>query len=249
MSPSMLAWAQRYRQPIGWSIMPLVPRGKEPLVSWQKFQSQRATASQITAWWRTWPTANVGVITGAISRLVVVDLDGPEGLAQREKFPVTATVTTAHGVHLYFRHPGGGTVPNSVKTVLPGVDIRGDGGFVVGPPSIHETGAVYTWESMRITLAPLPEWIVTAEPVGEARTTKRHNETNPPSPAGANLIPEGQRRDHLWRLGRSRRALGAGPGVIEDMLRLENLERCDPPLFEDELRKLIREVIERPDRT
>jgi hypothetical protein len=244
----MLAWAQRYRQPIGWSIVPLVPRGKEPLVAWQKFQSQRATASQITAWWRTWPTANVGVITGAISRLVVVDLDGPEGLAQREKFPETAAVRTGRGLHLYYRHPMGSMVANRVG-LLPHVDVRGDGGFVVGPPSIHASGAVYTWESLTITLVPLPDWIVTAESVGEARTKKRHNETNPPSPAGANLIPEGQRRDHLWRLGRSRRALGAGPGVIEDMLRLENLERCDPPLFEDELRKLIREVIERPDRT
>jgi hypothetical protein len=235
-----------------WSTMPLLSKGKTPLVEWTKWQQQRATARQIEAWARTWRYANVGIITGAISNLVVVDLDGVEGLAALHKFPETARVRTAHGLHLYFGHPGG-LVPNSVKTVLPGVDIRGDAGYVVAPPSIHETGVVYAWirpERPLAGLPVLPAWVV------ESRVEARQEKAGPTTPAAAGaeaaptgyLIPKGQRWDTLWKLGRSRRQLGASRETIDAMLRTENFERCDPPLDEAELRRLIREVIERPDR-
>lgn len=182
---------------------------------------------------------------------MVVDLDGPEGLLSREKFPETAQVKTAHGLHLYFRHPGG-TVPNSVKKVLPGVDIRGDAGYVVAPPSIHESGVVYAWvrpERPLAGLPMLPDWVV--ESRGEARQ-ERASQTTPAAPGAAPtgyLIPKGQRWDYLWRLGRSRKQAGASAAVIDAMIRAENFERCDPPLEEKELHRLIQQVIERPDRT
>jgi putative DNA primase/helicase len=80
MHPSMGDFARRYRQQIGWSIIPLVPRDKDKrplLTTWKEWQTKRATALQIEAWWRRWPTANIGIVTGRISGLVVVDLDGP----------------------------------------------------------------------------------------------------------------------------------------------------------------------------
>ena len=88
------------------------------------------------------------------------------------------------------------------------------------------------------------------------RVEARQEKASPTTPAATGaeaapvgyLIPKGQRWDALWKLGRSRRQLGASPQTIENLIRAENFERCEPPLDEAELRRLIREVIERPDR-
>ena len=236
-----------------WSTMPIRAQGKIPLVDWTKWQTQRATSRQIEAWARTYNYANVGIITGTISNLVVVDLDGEEGLAQLDKFPVTAQVETAHGRHLYFRHSGG-LVPNSVKKILPGVDVRGDSGYVVAPPSIHESGTVYAWIKPARPLAKLPvlpEWVVQA--VGCDAKHDKQEASHTPTPRAAGpatdyLIPDGRRWDTLWRLGRARKLAGAGAEILEGMIRTENAERCDPPLEELEIRRLVHEVVTRPDR-
>jgi putative DNA primase/helicase len=106
-------------------------------------------AGQISTWWSKWPDANIGIATGAISGIVVIDIDGPQGLATLQEFvskhgplPHTATVRTARGWHRYFRIPAGKVIPCSTGT---GLDVRGDGGYVVAPPSVHATGAVYRW--------------------------------------------------------------------------------------------------------
>jgi hypothetical protein len=67
----------------GWSGIPIEGNGgrKKPLVKWQEFQERLATPEEVAGWWKKWPDANVGIVTGAISNLVVVDTDGPEGEA------------------------------------------------------------------------------------------------------------------------------------------------------------------------
>jgi hypothetical protein len=135
----------------GFSVIPLRARSKKPaLPSWKEYQSRRATEDEIRAWWHSSPQANVGVVTGAISGIVVLDIDGEEGIKSLALLPEsqllkTPTVKTGKGCHAYFRHPGG-SVRNFARK-LPGLDLRGDGGFVVAPPSIHESGAEYAfWE-------------------------------------------------------------------------------------------------------
>jgi hypothetical protein len=251
----MIEPAQDY-QANGWSVLPLKPRGKEPLVPWQKFQQHRATALQVMAWWNTWPEANVGVVTGTVSGLVVVDLDGEEGLGHAGRFPETMTARTGRGRHLYYAHPGGLVV--SRIGLLPHVDVRGDGGYVVAPPSVHPSGAVYAWAERTWDgpLTALPDWITTVEPVGatpqqgQEEASQRQKQNAPAAPDLAALPPvlEGHRRGHLWRLGRSLRAQGAGAQAIEAMMRAENADRCQPPLPEPELTTLIQQVRERPDR-
>ena len=108
-----------------------------------------ANSSQIEAWWSKWPGANIGIATGAISGIVVVDIDGAEGRATLQTlidahglFP-TPVVRTARGWHLFFKLPQSGiAIPCSAGN---GLDIRGDGGYVVAPPSIHISGHVYRW--------------------------------------------------------------------------------------------------------
>jgi len=111
---------------------------------------------QIADWWREWPTANVGIATGAISGIVVLDVDprhgGNESLDRLQSeggmLPITVTVCTGGGgFHFYFQHPGG-TIRNRTN-VRPGIDFRGDGGYVVAPPSNHASGDVYRFDEGR----------------------------------------------------------------------------------------------------
>jgi hypothetical protein len=118
----------------------------------------------IARWWRHWPSANIAVRTGADSGLVVIDVD-PEhgGLAaiadlQRRHgdLPLTPTVLTGSGGrHYWFAYPGL-AIPNSAGRLGPGVDVRGDGGYVITPPSLHPSGS-YRWEATP-SLAELPGW-------------------------------------------------------------------------------------------
>ena len=146
----------------GWSVIPLRPRDKTPLITWREYQERLPTRDEVQSWWACWPNANVGVVTGGVSGIVVLDLDGEEGEEEvrRRGVPRTPTVMTGKGWHLYFAHPGF-EVRNFARKA-PGLDLRGDGGYVVAPPSVHPSGAVYRWEANphEVPLAPLPDWLL-----------------------------------------------------------------------------------------
>lgn len=131
----------------GWSMLPIQPRGKTPLVSWAALQGCAAEEEVVRAWWKRWPDANVGVVTGPVSDIVVVDVDGAKGAASLKEaglaLPQTVSSATGRGWHVFFKHPGW-RVPSRAG-LLPGVDVRGDGGNVVAPPSVHASGRVYSW--------------------------------------------------------------------------------------------------------
>lgn len=149
---------------------PLCPApGKHTHGPWKERMRQVAGIEQIRRWWRRWPDANVGVVTGAVSGLVVLDVDprhgGGDSLAVLEGIhgviPHTVeSLTGGGGQHLYFRHPGT-VVP--CRSIAPGLDIKGDGGLVVSPPSTHISGRLYGWESGcapgETPLADLPPWL------------------------------------------------------------------------------------------
>lgn len=105
-------------------------------------------AEQVEAWWKQWPSANVGIATGAVSNLVVIDADGSEGIEAARQFlgdPFAyPCVQTGSGYHFYFLHPGV-EIRNSASRIAPHLDIRGDGGYCVAPPSTHVSGSTYHW--------------------------------------------------------------------------------------------------------
>lgn len=125
--------------------------GKHPRIKeWQRKASKDPQV--VREWWDRWPTANVCIATGAISGVIVLDVDprhgGTESRAALEAehgaLPKTWTSRTGGGgFHFFFRHPGH-EVTNKTN-LLPGIDIRGDGGFVVAPPSVHLSGKEYSW--------------------------------------------------------------------------------------------------------
>jgi len=143
----MLQWALRYRR-LGLSVIPLRVKGKEPLIPWIEFQQRLATEDEIRKWWNAVPNANIGIVTGSITRLCVVDLDGPEGLASASELGLTSGLRsgTGKGAHLWYKHPGT-NVQNAVRQ-YPGIDIRGDGGYVLAAPSIHPNSRRYRWLSV-----------------------------------------------------------------------------------------------------
>lgn len=129
-----------------------------------------ATTDQatISAWWKSNPLSNLGIATGAVSGLVILDVDPQHGGEQSLQlleacfFPLPDTLRVATGgggSHLYFRASAEGALPNKVGIAgLPGLDLRADGGYIVAPPSLHRCGDYYRWVSEG-PLAPLPYWL------------------------------------------------------------------------------------------
>lgn len=171
---------------MGFSLIPLKPREKTPLTGWRAYQNRRASRSDIEAWYKATPNANIGIVTGAISGLVVLDLDSADAIAEAERrgLPDTLMVRSGKGRHVYFRHPGCKTTNRA--GFLPGMDIRGDGGYIVGPGSIHPSGALYAWENPPglFEIAEMPDWLIAALNA-EPATEVARPELRPPSRASA----------------------------------------------------------------
>jgi hypothetical protein len=141
---------------------------KHPRVA-SGLKSATTDEEQIREWWARWPRANVAIRTGAISGLVVLDIDPQHDgertlgwlLGQHPDLGATRTIRTGSGGrHLYFAHPGGTIRNDAGKRLGPGLDIRGDGGYVIAPPSRHARGGVYRVEANGGIVPELPDWLV-----------------------------------------------------------------------------------------
>lgn len=209
--------------------------GKHPRTP-HGFKDATTDPATIERWWAEWPDANIGVATGTLSALVVLDLDKPEAaevLRQRGVNRETWRSATGRGEHWWFRHPGF-PIPNR-SGLFPGVDVRGDGGYVVVPPSRHRSGTVYRWLAKNGTgPAALPAGLLDVLQNGSARKRSLVTVANP--------IREGMRNDTLASLAGSMRRRGMSQEAIEAALLAENARRCDPPLPEDEARKIATSV-------
>lgn len=232
----------------GWSPIPLRPRDKRPLLPWEPYRHRRARPGELVAWRRRWPEANVGIVTGAVSGLVVLDIDPDKGgeasLAELEArfgpLPATLAVRTGGGGrHLWFRHPGE-PVPCAVG-LRPGIDVRGDGGYVVAPPSIHPSGRPYRFEEGSAgEPAPLPGWLLAL--LAEARPRPGH----PPGFWRRLLregLVEGERNTKLAALAGLLLRHGLEPGTVLELLQGWNLGRCRPPLPPEEVARIVASIV------
>lgn len=166
----------------GWAVVPLhtpgaegcscsqggcTSAGKHPRTPHGLHDASRQP-DQLWRWWHRWPDANLGIRTGRESGLIVLDVDprhgGEDSLAILEATysPLPETLT-AHsgggGQHRYFRHPGP-RLPNSTQAGgYAGLDVRADGGYIVAPPSLHQSGQPYRWQEAASPLAVLPNWL------------------------------------------------------------------------------------------
>jgi putative DNA primase/helicase len=252
-----LDYAQR-----GWSIVPLWPinedlscacgnrdcksPGKHPLGSLVSTGIKEATSDLaiISQWWAGWPDANVGIATGHVSGIAVLDIDGAIGQSSLDHLqsihhplPATLTAVTGKGWHHYFRHPGG-RLENSVGSLGSQLDVRADGGFVVGPPSRHVSGRRYSWSLPGATPQPMPEWLITA--IVQGHTPRRETLDDPGAP-----IQSGNRNSYLASLAGTMRRRGMIRHEILAALLAVN-DRCLPPLDECEVERIARSIGQYP---
>lgn len=129
---------------LGWSIVPIKSKSKIPLIEWRQYKNQIASEKEIIKWWSKFLDANIGIVTGQVSKLIVVDIDPRNGGSDKE-FKRTITVkskTGGGGFHFYFQYEDGISCLTGIKL---GIDIKADGGIVIAPPSLHESGVPYQW--------------------------------------------------------------------------------------------------------
>jgi hypothetical protein len=149
----------------------LLPTGpdKKPLTKWQEYQTERPTVNTYRKWADRFQNANPAVITGAVSGVVVLDIDDPAFFHKLAgDLPETPISKTPRGFHLWYRHPGY-HIPNSANRSL-SVDFRGDGGYIIVPPSIMHDGS-YSWVQSidDYDFDPLPNWVIDLFPTMKAK--------------------------------------------------------------------------------
>jgi hypothetical protein len=224
----------------GKSIIP-VGGDKKPLLNWQEYQTRRPTKDEVLRWFDDAPGANIAMPTGKLNGVVVIDCDSDD--ANRRFLEVcpdaskTLTAKTPRGFHYYFQHEEG--VRNDAgKKLGEGIDIRGDGGYVLIPPSVLDSGHGYSWNNLA-TSVQLPRPVADAiikvldQPSESGRDTTG-------VPDGA--IHKGGRNQHLTKVAGSQRRLGLNFDEILDVLTKINETRCIPPLRESELVTIARSV-------
>jgi len=141
-----------------WSVIPQKPN-KVPHVAWEKYQHELPTKEEVTDWFTQWPNAMIGIITGKISGITVIDIDtlgGKESVNALlpEDFRCPCVRTPRDGRHLYMAYSKS-LVTRSQD--LPGVDTKNEGGLITAPPSVHESGKAYEWiDAFNIRRVPLP---------------------------------------------------------------------------------------------
>lgn len=155
---------------MGWNVFPLTPNKKIPMPHSRGFKDATSDHTKIGKWWRETPNANIGIATGAASGLWVIDIDmknerdGLESLEEfvkshdpkAKKLNTKVVHTPSGGIHYYIKYDPERPVGNR-SNIVPGVDVRGDGGYVVAPPSITDIGQ-YQWEDVSVDVADGPDW-------------------------------------------------------------------------------------------
>lgn len=231
----------------GWRVLPCKPGRKEPLGHLVPHGLHDATTDEalIAGWWTEAPDANIGIATGSASGFFVVDIDVQHGgldswqqLIADVGLPDTIVVRTpSGGLHFYFEMPLDHTIRNSAGTFRPGIDVRGDGGYVIGPGSKTAAGC-YTWDGST-DIAPAPQWLIKliTDSTEHTKSTEVHDH---------DTIPDGRRNNTLCRLAGALRRDGLSVNALEAALLVENRRRCRPPLPDRDVQAIARSVARYP---
>lgn len=246
---TMRQWALHYAKK-GLAVFPLQPKSKIPATT-NGFKDATTDTDKVYDWWEKNPDYNIGIATGQPSGgLVVIDLDidedkGKNGYDvlkawQKEhgELPETwQSITGRGGYHLFYKSS---EKEGNRGGLYDGVDVRGDGGYIAAPPSLHPNGRRYEWEQS-LDEYPLAEVnsLVRAflHPPKEQQSQAKEHTTA--------TIPEGTRVDTLVKLVCSQMAKGLSDEAIRAAVRAENAVKCIPPLTDEELEKTVFPALKR----
>lgn len=232
-------------------VFPVWPQDKRPMTK-HGLKDAKKDPAAVEAFWRTKPNANIGVPTGMVSGIVVLDVDGEQGLDSLheledtiEELPTTLSVVTPRGgQHLYFEHPGNRNVQNSASLLGPALDVRGDGGYVLAPPSVGANGEKYVVDE-EVKMAPMPEWLLDLiderqKTISDAFKASDYRKVF----EGAH---PGQRNDLLFRFACSlirKHDVTTAAGIVHGM----NIAYLKPPLDDREVDSIIKSALKQKDR-
>ena len=266
----ILKAALEYRK-MGFSVIP-IKHDKKSYVKWERYQIERPDEKQIRQWWGKWPAAFIGIVTGEVSGVDVLDADSEKGRAAIEEFVgenfVTPISKTMKGFHYYFRHAPGLTTGTRVITDC---DLRTTGGYAIAPPSTDGNGRTYKWleglGASEVSPSPMPSFLFETLREGSALSGARPDNninrqntyikgvTEPAKNCLSQAVTpvttrnirfdEGHRDNSLFTVAN---ALTKG-GLTEDNIRivLQEIGRkiCEPPFPEKEIEAKIQSALKR----
>jgi hypothetical protein len=236
----------------GWQVFPLVPGQKVPHKDSKGVLTASTDKEKSKAWWTTHPKDNIGIACGERSDLFVVDIDPRHGgdktfealQAQHGAVPPTVFVKTGGGgTQIYFRHSAG--LRSGAGRLGVGVDHRGDGGYVVAPPSLHPSGDHYTffddYSPGQVALAEVPAWI---KLLLEKKDNVRPAAIEPEFYRDLFLrgAKDGERNDALVRMAGHLIRKQLDPFMVLEILKLWNEHKFTPPGDPDKLRGIVDRV-------
>jgi hypothetical protein len=236
MEQIALALAQK-----GWRVFPCSVAGKVPVTEHGHLDATVDVVA-IHQWWSE-KDYNIGIACGAASGIFVVDIDGGEAElgrleAQHGELPPTVEVITSRGRHLYFKYPNV-SVPNSAGKICTGVDVRGEGGYVVAAGSMHPDGRRYRWSvDSASVIAEAPRWLIdliTAPTSGNGVATPAFEWRT----LVANGVVEGQRNTTIAKLAGLLLRRFVDPIVTLELLQAWNMVRCSPPLSPEDIERVV----------
>jgi hypothetical protein len=231
----------------GMAVFPCRPQDKRPATA-NGLKDATTDLDIIRQWWRQEPQFNLAIATGAVSGIFVVDIDGLDAEVELRRleaeyggFLSTVEVLTARGRHVYFRSPEI-LVRSSASKIAPGIDVRGDGGYVLAPPSIHPSGRRYEWSvDCATALAEAPVWLIDKISVPAKGVA-------PPLPpvAWRELVAggaaEGTRDCTITKLAGHLLRHRIDPFVALELLQSWNATRCVPPLLAADIERIVASV-------
>lgn len=238
----------------GWAVFPVEPRGKRPATA-HGLKDATTDAETVRRWWTSRPECNVGAAMGSVSGgVIAIDLDvhGADGLATLREWeaangelPETArSVTGSGGEHLFFRAVPAADAPRNSANGELGVDVRGEGGYVVLPPSVNAEGRAYVWDVGPDEAEPAEADARVAAFLGAVRPGKSAGD------GAARLeMPEkqseGGRNDLIFRFASSQRSSNVPEAAALAGAEAYNTTCCIPPLDESEIEKIVHGVYAR----
>jgi hypothetical protein len=227
----------------GFHVFPCRPRDKRPATA-SGLKDATTDPEIIRAWWQLQPDNNIAIATGAASGIFVVDVDGlgaEAGLrrleAEHGALPATVEAITARGRHIYFRWPQE-PVRNSVGKICTHIDVRGDGGYVLCPPSIHPTGRRYCWSvDSANRIADAPGWLLAKQNGVTVSTT-----TSPEWHSLIEGVGEGARNCSIAKLAGHLLRHHVNVFVTLGLLQAWNATSCTPPLPASEVEQIVNSI-------
>lgn len=208
-------------------------RGKHPRLQ-HGVKDATLVEEVVLQWWSQWPNANIGIATGDLSGVFVLDVDvkhhGQDALEllmnRHGLLPDTRICQTGGGgFHVFFRLPSGRKIANSAKKVGQGIDVRGEGGYVVAAPSSHSSGGTYKWNNPECPIGPAPDWLV--ELCCEAKS-RQPSDAVKKDGAAPDFLSEGRRNTDLTAVAGFLRAKGLAVEGIEAALASVNAQLTAP---------------------